>query len=420
MLAGLLDLFAKNFIALAHDAHLFRRQLADHADSKARTREGLAVNEALGKAERESELSHLILEQHAQRFDKTGEAQFSRQTAHVVMALDDSAALDAAALDHIGIDRALGKMIALTQLRGGVLEYLHKFPADDFSLLFRLGHAFERSVEAFRCIDSLQLHREGPGENVHHLIALSGAHEAVIHIDAGQAIANRAIQQRSGNRAVHAAGQSQQYRAIADLPANLSNGALRIGFHRPVGLDFADAEQEVFQHRHAFLGMGDLRVELHAVELSFRIRHGCGRAVGGVGDDLESLGRLNHLPGMAHPADAFGPHALQQSVLILIHVNDCPPVLALYASFDHAAQQMRRQLHAVADSQHRHAQVKYGGINGRRAFIQYAGGAAGQNDAQRLLGTNIFRIGIVRQHGGIHAALAHAACNQLRILTAEI
>ena len=68
--------------------------------------ERLAPDDALGHAELEADLAHLVLEQRAQRLDQL-ELQVVGQAADVVVRLDVGRAGAAAGLDDVGVERAL-------------------------------------------------------------------------------------------------------------------------------------------------------------------------------------------------------------------------------------------------------------------------------------------------------------------------
>jgi hypothetical protein len=61
-----------------------------------------------------------------------------------------------------------------------------------------------------------------------------------------------------------------------------------------------------------------------------------------------------------------------------------PAVLALHPAADDAAELLRDELCAVADAEHRHAEVVDRRIERRRALDVHALGAAGQDDGRRL------------------------------------
>ncbi len=80
----------------------------------------------------------------------------------------------------------------------------------------------------------------------------------------------------------------------------------------------------------------------------------------------------------------------------------------------------RHRVHAVADAEHRHAELEHGLRRGRRARGGHRFGAAGEDDAVRLEGA----------HGGIghvpgmdfavDAEFADAPGDELRVLRAEV
>ncbi len=98
--------------------------------------------------------------------------------------------------------------------------------------------------------------------------------------------------------------------------------------------------------------------------------------------------------------------------------------LALVPAFHLAAQLLRHGLHAVADAQHRHAQLEHSlrGLVGR--FLVDAGMAAGKNHAfelavGRVLAHPVVRH-ITRMHLAVNVGLAHTPRDQLGHLGAEI
>ena len=88
--------------------------------------------------------AHFVLEEHAQRLNKAADefrAHIGRQTADVVVRLDDRAALDRAGLDDVRINRALGEEFYVFKLLGFVGEAVDEFAADELALRLRIGNA---------------------------------------------------------------------------------------------------------------------------------------------------------------------------------------------------------------------------------------------------------------------------------------
>ena len=83
---------------------------------------------------------------------------------------------------------------------------------------------------------------------------------------------------------------------------------------------------------------------------------------------------------------------------------------------DDTAQLLRHGLHAVADAQHRHAQLEHGMRHAHGAFFVGRGVAAGQDDALQALSQLLAHEGVVdvaRVHFGIDAGFADATGDQL-------
>jgi hypothetical protein len=78
----------------------------------------MAADEALGQAELAAERPHLVLEQLAQRLDEL-HVHALGQAADIVVALDRhrGPAGERDALDHVGIERALGEELGAAELR---------------------------------------------------------------------------------------------------------------------------------------------------------------------------------------------------------------------------------------------------------------------------------------------------------------
>ena len=95
-------------------------------------------------------------------------------------------------------------------------------------------------------------------------------------------------------------------------------------------------------------------------------------------------------------------------------------VFALLARLDLAAEVLGQELDAVADAQHRDAELEKGAVGQRRVLRIHARRAAGQDDALGLERGD-FRGGrVVAQDHRIDVALADAARDDLRVLRTEI
>ena len=102
-------------------------------------------------------------------------------------------------------------------------------------------------------------------EQPHHLLALAGAHQAVVDEDAGQLIADRLVDQHRRDRRIDAAGEAADHPALADLGADR---LARLGAerrHRPVALQPRDLVDEIADQPRAVGRVHDFGVEHQAV-----------------------------------------------------------------------------------------------------------------------------------------------------------
>ncbi len=388
------DLLPEDGVAFPHDFSFLRSDLPDDPDGDSGTGEGLAPDEFSRQAQGFAQGTDLVLEQHAQRFDELREAQLLRQAAHIVVTLDDGCVGTLAALDHVRIDGALGKVVHLSELSGFRLKYFDKVPADNMPFFLRLGDALQIREEAVCGVGPDEADREEMTEHVADLVALTLAQESVIHEDAGEPFADSPVDQGRNDGGIHSAGEGEEDGAgVSDRLPDLPDSGFRKGAHGPAPGAAAEAEQEVADQHAAFLGMRNLRMELDAADFLFLMDHGGDGAVVRLRDDSEARGASADLPGMAHPAAGGALHAAEETGLFL-HPDRDPAVFPFPGSFHGAAQQEGGQLHTVADAKYRNPCVIQGGVDSRRTFIMDAGGTAGQDDALRTAGKDVRRRGI--------------------------
>ena len=167
------------------------------------------------------------------------------------------------------------------------LEHLDKQLADDFALLLRLEHAVQLRQKTRLGVYMYDLNAHVISEGSHDLFALMQAQQAIIDKHACEALADGLMQNRRRDSRVHAAGKPKQHLALAYLPTDAGN---RIGDDiagRPTRRTPADVMQKAADNAFALPGVGDLRVELQAIELARLIGHTGQRGVFGRGDNLE-------------------------------------------------------------------------------------------------------------------------------------
>lgn len=218
--AGLGDLFAIDGVGLLHNLDLLRCDLADDADAETGAGERLTIDEMLGDAKLAAGLSHLILEQEAQRLDNLLEVDAVRQAADIVVALDDGG-LAETALNDVGINRPLHEEIDLADLLRFGFKNTDEFLTDDLALLLRFCHSLEFFIETLLGVDAdkVQVVRAFRAEHGLDLVSLVLSEEAVIDKDARQLLADRLREQDRRHGGVDAARKRTERLARADLLA---------------------------------------------------------------------------------------------------------------------------------------------------------------------------------------------------------
>jgi hypothetical protein len=121
---------------------------------------------------------------------------------------------------------------------------MHELAPDDLALLFRLGHAGERAEEGVARVHAVDLDAEVPRERVHDLIRLALPQQPRVDEDAGELVADRAMDERRGDGGIDAARQPEDHRIVADLRANPGDRFIDVARHRPVAGATADVPDE--------------------------------------------------------------------------------------------------------------------------------------------------------------------------------
>ncbi len=238
--------------------------------------------------------------------------------------------------------------------------------------------------------------------------------------DAGELVADRAVQQRRDDAGVHAAGQAADDAGVADLRADRVDRVVDDVDHRPQRRDLRDVVQEGADDLLAVLGVRDLGVELRRVQTALRVLHRGDRGGAGAGGDDEALGRGAHGVAVAHPDLRGLGQAVEQLAAGCGDGQLGEAVLADVGLRDLATEVQRHLLDAVAEAQDRDAQVEHGRVHVRRALGVHRGGTAREDERGRLAARDLLGGDVERDDLGVDARLTHAACDQLRVLRAEV
>ena len=388
----------------------------------------MAEHELARQAERDAELAHFVLEELSQRLEQL-EMQRFRQPAHVVVRLDRMRflRLGSGRFDHVGIDRSLREPSGAGDFLRLGLEDVHELAPDDLALLLRVGHAGERSQERVARVHAVDLDAEMPRERVHDLIGFAQSQQARIDEDAGEFVADRAMDERRGDRGIDAARQPENHRIGVDFRANPGDRLTGVTRHCPVAGTAADILDEARKNRLALERMRDLGVELHAIEAPRFIHHRRDRRRGVGRHDREARRQSSDFVAVTHPdieqPVSFGVGAILdagEKAAVALRTHFRVTELANLPAFHAAAQLRRHRLHAVTDAQHRNARIPRRVRRARRIAFGHALGPPRQDDPRGREVADERIADVVGMDLAIHVQLADAARDELRVLGTEI
>ena len=123
----------------------------------------------------------------------------------------------------------------------------------------------------------------------------------MIDEDAGELVADGAMDQRRRHARIDAAGQAQDHIVGANLRADFFHCFGNVVGHVPLRLAAANFMHEAAQDGLALAGVRHFRMELQGVEMALFICHAGDRAARRVAHQLEARRHLKHLVAVAHP-----------------------------------------------------------------------------------------------------------------------
>ena len=257
------------------------------------------------------------------------------------------------------------------------------------------------------------------GKDLLDLLGLVLAQQAVVDEDTGHLLADGAGAKGGDHRGVDAAGKGQDDAVLPHLVAKIGGHGLDEVVHRPVLLELADVEEEVREDLLAVLGVLDLGVELRGVDALLGVLHRGDGAYGGPSGDDEALGHVADSVEVAHPHGLLHRRAVEQGALRLA-LELGRTVLAHLGVENLAAEGNGRDLVAIAEAEHRHAELVDAGIDARRLGIVDGGGTTREDEGRRLHGRELVSGDIARDNLRVNIEVTHTACDQLPVLGAEV
>ncbi len=238
---------------------------------------------------------------------------------------------------------------------GGVLEDADELHADDLALLLGVGNALQSLEETRRGVDVFQPDVKIVAEEVLDRLRLAGAEEAVVDENAGQLVADGAVEQNGGHGGIDPAAESEDDALLPHPLANLGAGLLDERAHRPILLATADIVDKVLENRPAPRRVRDLRVKLQAVKFSLGIFERGVVAVLALRHDPEPRRQLRDLVAVTVPdIEVLGQRAEERTA----GLGDGQRSLPKFApqARRHLATEMKgKELDAIANAQDRNA-----------------------------------------------------------------
>lgn len=246
------------------------------------------------------------------------------------------------------------------------------------------------------------------------------AEKTVVHEDANEPISNRPMHERRRDRRVDPAGERANHPFGSDSRCDRFHFAIGEALHAPVGVAPANAKEKISQDLAAARGVCHLGMKLQPKPLPRRIPECGNRRVRAVGDHLPVRRRRFHLIPVAHP-HALGSAGAEpdKEILIVIDQEIRRTVLAARGAGHMSARELAENSHAVANAEHG-TSIEQRSIDPRRALVVDARRASRKDDSLGRERVDLFLSDRERMDFAVHARLAHAAGDQLRVLAPEI
>ena len=174
----------------------------------------MTFDEVVWHAELTAYGADFVFEEQTEGFAQT-EVHLFGQTAYVVVALDGCAG-DGEAFDAVGVDGSLSEPFDVFDLMGFFIKHIDEAFAYDLALAFGFGDSGEFAEEFFRGVDADHVEAE-TFVVVEHVAEFVFAQHAVVYEDAGEVLADGAVEEHCGYRGVDSATEAEHHLVIAEL-----------------------------------------------------------------------------------------------------------------------------------------------------------------------------------------------------------
>jgi hypothetical protein len=225
--------------------------------------------------------------------------------------------------------------------------------ADATPFFLRIGNASELVQKTRARVHHAEVDAEVAPEGLFYLVSLMQSQKPMVYEDAGEAIANGAVDKSGGDRGVYPSRQA------TDDPTGRAYHVLNprdFGFYEvtrgPVRCTATDLEQEIVEDLSAPRSMRHLRMELHPVERpALMLESSNGRIGAGGSHPISRRGHIHVVP-VAHPDRSLlpGPEASEQPSPFDSNLGS--PVLTPARASDIAAREVSEKLHPVTEPEH--------------------------------------------------------------------
>ena len=422
--ARVADLLDVDGVGVSGDGDLGLGDLTEDTDGETWAWEWVSPDELVGDAEQLTKVSDLVLEQLAEGLDEL-ELHVVEQTADVVVGLDGLGwALEGDGLDDVWVQGTLEEELDLLAVLGGdagglALEDVDEGVADDLALLLWVGDALEVAEELGAGVDDGEVDAEAVGEDLLDVGGLVESEDTVVDEDGVESVADGLGHELGGDGGVDTAGDgADDLGGGADeVPDALDLGLDEV-LHGPVLVGVTEVDGEVLEELLAVGGVGDLWVELDAVDGLGLVDDTAVRGVVGGGDGLEAVWEAVELVAVGHP-DGGVVDALEERAGLVEDVEGGGAVLALLTAADLAAVDPGELLHTVADTEDRNVQVEHGWVDVGGVVGVHRVWATGENDTLGLPGELSDLLG-AWEHLSVDVELSESSGDEVGVLGTEV